>query len=243
MNFFTWVGLCIVIYCLIYVICLCVFDCDLQLAFAEYFGKRLGIYPFLLFKLSKNNSKKIVADKLRGKVIWVTEALSPVGEEMAYQIAQNSGKLVISGKKPELLNEIKKRCLQMNKELNDDDILVLPLTMTQSETHQDCFNSVVEHFGTIDIIINNVGLSQRARWEYIESKVDHQIFELNVFSVVNLTRIAIKYFNGKGKGRLAVMSSIAGLIGVPYTGSFSATKHALHVSKQVKAEKKFLKII
>lgn len=151
---------------------------------------------------------------------------------MAYHIAQNSGKLIISGKKLELLNEIKKRCLQMNSELKDDDVLVLPLELIKSETHQECFNKIIDHFGAIDIIMNNVGLSQRARWEYTESKVDHQIFELNVFSVVNLTRIAVRYFNGKGKGRLAVMSSIAGLIGVPYTGSFTGTKHALHVSKK-----------
>lgn len=208
MNFFTTVGLCVVLYMLIYVIALCLFDCDLQLAFAELFGKQL--------------------DKLRGKIIWITDALNPVGEEMVYKIARNDGKLIISGRKKEELYEMKKKCLLINKDLSDDDILVLPLEVTKVETHQECFDQIIEHFNTLDIIVNNVGLSQRAKWEYTESKVDRQIFELNVFSVANLTRIAVRFFNKKGKGRLAVMSSIAGIVGVPFTGSFSGTKHALH---------------
>ncbi|KAK9747243.1 short chain dehydrogenase [Popillia japonica] len=65
-------------------------------------------------------------------------------------------------------------------------------------------------------------------WEEIEMPVDKEMFELNVFSIINLTRIAVKYFNHKGKGHVAATSSIAGVLGVPYSGTYCATKFGLH---------------
>lgn len=59
------------------------------------------------------------------------------------------------------------------------------------------------------------------------------MFELNVFSLVNLNRIAIRYFSERGNvGGLAVTSSIAGVIGAPDSGSYTGAKHALHVRLQ-----------
>lgn len=57
------------------------------------------------------------------------------------------------------------------------------------------------------------------------------MFELNVFSLINLNRIAVRYFSQPGNmGSLAVTSSIAGIIGAPDCGSYTGAKHALHVS-------------
>lgn len=56
------------------------------------------------------------------------------------------------------------------------------------------------------------------------------MFDLNVFSVLSLSRIAMKYFITQARGQIAVTSSLAGIIGVPYSGSYTGSKHALHVS-------------
>ena len=44
------------------------------------------------------------------------------------------------------------------------------------------------HFGKVSMLVNNAGRSQRARWEYTDIGVDRDLFDINVFSVVNLTR-------------------------------------------------------
>lgn len=79
--------------------------------------------------------------------------------------------------------------------------------------------------------MHNTGRSQRANWENIDINVDKEAFELNVFSIVNLTRVVLKYFIKQGKGHVAVNSSIAGIMGIPFSASYTGSKHALHVSK------------
>lgn len=109
------------------------------------------------------------------------------------------------------------------------DILVLPLDVSDIKSHQGLFDEVIEAFGNLDILVNNAGRSQRAIWEDIEIEVDRNLFELNVFGMINLSRIAVKYFLSKGQGHIAVTSSTAGIIGAPFSGSYTASKHAIHV--------------
>jgi len=80
-------------------------------------------------------------------------------------------------------------------------------------------------------LVNNAGRSQRAVWEDIELGVDREAFDLNVFPVINLSRIAVRYFNQIGHGQIVATSSIAGIIPAPFSATYDATKHALHVSK------------
>ena len=71
---------------------------------------------------------------------------------------------------------------------NPSNILVLQMDMCDFASHAKCFQSVLDKFGKLDILINNAGRSQRGRWEHIDINVDMDLFNLNVFSVVNLTR-------------------------------------------------------
>lgn len=82
----------------------------------------------------------------------------------------------------------------------------------------------------LDILINNAGRSQRAVWENVDIEVDRQVFDLNVFGVVNLSRIAVQYFNKKKDGHIVVTSSLAGILGAPFSCSYTGSKHAVHVS-------------
>ena len=78
--------------------------------------------------------------------------------------------------------------------------------------------------------MSNAGRSQRAKWHEIELQVDKELFDVNVFSLINLNRIVVKHFLEVGGGQLAVTSSTAGILGVPYSGTYTASKHAIHVS-------------
>ncbi|XP_071447907.1 dehydrogenase/reductase SDR family member 7 isoform X2 [Hetaerina americana] len=111
-----------------------------------------------------------------------------------------------------------------------DDIFVLPMDVTNLESHQACFDKVIAEFGQLDILVNNAGRSQRANWEEIETQVDQEMFNLNVLSVISLTRVAVRYFMAReeGGGHVAVTSSVAGLFGVPFSGSYTGAKHAIH---------------
>jgi dehydrogenase/reductase SDR family protein 7 len=89
-------------------------------------------------------------------------------------------------------------------------------------------------------LVNNAGRSQRAIWEENELAVDKAMFDLNVFSVLSLSRIAVQYFMKKNEGHIVVTSSLAGVMAAPYSASYIGAKHAIHVSSYLKMNiKKF----
>jgi short-subunit dehydrogenase len=86
----------------------------------------------------------------------------------------------------------------------------------------------------LDVLVNNAGRSQRANWEDIDLDVDKEMFDLNVFSVLSLSRIAVQYFTKKNEGHIVVTSSVTGLAPIPYSASYTGAKHAIHVSPTLK---------
>ena len=109
-----------------------------------------------------------------------------------------------------------------------DNILVLQMDMCDFDSHQTCFEEVLKKFGRLDILINNAGRSQRGRWEHINMEVDMDLFRLNVFSVINLTRVVLPHMLNNKCGKVAVTSSTAGKGGVPFSGTYTGSKHAIH---------------
>lgn len=84
-------------------------------------------------------------------------------------------------------------------------------------------------FFQLDVLVNNAGRSQRAEFMNIDLRVDKDLFDSNVFGLLNLSRIVIPHFLAKKKGQIAVTSSVCGKVGAPCSASYNATKHALHV--------------
>lgn len=169
----------------------------------------------------------MLLDSLRGKIIWITGASSGIGKQLAIELSKHHVKLCISARNVERLEAVKEECLKNTKLLLPNDILVLKMDMLDIEHHQRYFDTVVNHFRGLDILVNNAGRSQRASFEEIDLKVDRELFELDVFSIINLTRLYVKHC--KGRGHVAVTSSSVGLISVPNSASYTAAKHAIHV--------------
>lgn len=169
---------------------------------------------------------------LKGKVVWITGASSGIGRELAKVLAKNGVRLVLSARNLRELELCKQECLSLSQgTLKQEDILVIPLDMLKFSYHQDSLNRVISHFRALDILVNNAGRSQRAEWNKIDINVDRELFELDVFSVIHLSRLAVTYFEQNSiKGQLAVTSSTAGLIGAPKSSSYTGAKHAIHVS-------------
>lgn len=149
---------------------------------------------------------------------------------MALTLAKHGAKLVISARRGAELEVVKQECLQIsNGKLQPIDILVMQMDMLQTDKHQRYFDAILQHFGRLDILVNNAGRSQRAAWQEIDLKVDRDLFDLDVFSVMHLSRIVVKYFiAAKIEGQLAVTSSTAGLLAVPNSASYTGAKHAIH---------------
>jgi dehydrogenase/reductase SDR family member 7 len=85
-------------------------DCDLTLRFFEKFGKKLSNH-INKFMCSSNCSLCSLLDVFHGQVVWIVGASSGIGECLAYQMAANGAKVVLSARRKNELQKVKSQCL------------------------------------------------------------------------------------------------------------------------------------
>ncbi|KAJ8341296.1 hypothetical protein SKAU_G00335870 [Synaphobranchus kaupii] len=164
--------------------------------------------------------------KLRRKVVWITGASSGIGEELAYQLARLGARLILSARREKELERVKHCCLSCSS-LQEEDILVLPLDLLERDSHEAKMKSAIEHFGSIDVLINNGGRSQRSLFLETSMEVYEALMELNYLGTVSLTKQVLPHMTQRGTGAVATVSSVVGLAGAPLATGYSASKHAL----------------
>jgi short-subunit dehydrogenase len=94
----------------------------------------------------------------------------------------------------------------------------------------DCSNfmdAVVQAFGTIDILINNAGISMRSLFAEVELDTIRKVMDINFWGTVYCTKFALPYIT-KNKGTIVGVSSIAGYRGLPGRSGYSASKFAVN---------------
>ena len=184
-------------------------DCDMTLWYVSKFGKRHS--------------------DVSNKVIWITGASSGIGESLAFRCILSNAKLIISGTNVAALNEVKRKCIKLNPEMDPNDVLILNFDMKDTDCHREAVAKALNHFARIDILVNNAGRSQRAMFHEIETSVDTEMFAINVIGVLSLTRLVLNHwYETKHAGQLVVTSSALGKFGILNASTYSATKHALH---------------
>lgn len=200
----------------------------LVLALCGYCFSKLDCHIYLWF-LDKFFTGPAYTRHLAGQVVWITGASSGIGEYIAYEFAKAGSKLVLSGTNEGRLDAVKARCLDLNSKLSVNDVITVAFDISDYRSHRPAFDRVLNHFKQIDILINNAGRSQRAAFEKIDISVDEEMFRLNVFGPINLTRILVDHwYKTNSKGQVAVTSSVAGILGAPFSCTYSGTKYALH---------------
>jgi short-subunit dehydrogenase len=157
----------------------------------------------------------------KNKVIWITGASSGIGEELAIQLSHTGAKIVLSSRNKEALEQV------LNKLNQPKNHLVLQLDLEKQYEFPTLCQSIIEHFGRIDMLFNNGGLSQRSEAHETSMEVDRRIMEINYFGNIALTKTVLPYFREQKSGHIIVTSSVAGKFGFFLRSAYSASKHAL----------------
>ncbi|MCK9292383.1 MAG: SDR family oxidoreductase, partial [Bacteroidales bacterium] len=155
------------------------------------------------------------------KVLVITGASSGIGRATAVAAAE-SYNLVLAARNLEALRETARLCRQKGAEAIE--------VQTDVSNEEDCQNLVeqtVDHFGKIDVLINNAGLSMRAIFEEVDLLVLKKLMDVNFWGTVYCTKHALPYLL-QSKGSVVGVSSIAGYKGLPARTGYSASKFAIH---------------
>jgi short-subunit dehydrogenase len=91
---------------------------------------------------------------------------------------------------------------------------------------QNFITAVHQNFGTIDILINNAGISMRALFEEVSLETLHKVMDINFWGSVYTTKYALPYIQ-QSKGEIVGVSSVAGYRGLPGRTAYSASKWAM----------------
>ncbi|TRX70237.1 SDR family oxidoreductase [Carboxylicivirga sp. M1479] len=159
---------------------------------------------------------------LKNKVVWITGASSGIGEALAYEMARQGARLVLTARNKQKLNEVKLNCEKLSAEC-----FVYEADLFEVSGFNNLVESVLKQVGVIDVLINNAGMSQRSLAKDTPIDNDRKIMELNYFSVVALTKLVLPHMLQQGSGHVVAVSSIVGKFGFPLRSAYAASKHAI----------------
>jgi short-subunit dehydrogenase len=157
------------------------------------------------------------------KVVWITGASSGIGAALALHLAKFDLKLVISARREQELIEIKDQCKAWPA-----TIFVLPFDLTALDSFQHVVDKVIEKFGSIDVLFNNGGISQRSTVKETPIHVDRKIMEVNFFANIHLSKCILAIMLRQKYGHFVITSSLSGKFGFYERSAYAASKHALH---------------
>jgi dehydrogenase/reductase SDR family protein 7B len=166
---------------------------------------------------------KIQTMKIEGKVAWITGASSGIGAALATALFDRGATVILSARSAVKLEEIKVRF----DEKVPGRCLVIPCDVTNKSSVQEAIDQVKHLAGRVDILINNAGVSQRSYALNTSLEVDRELFEVNFFGAVAVTKGIAPLMVTQGSGHIVVISSMAGKYGFRMRSSYSASKHAL----------------
>ncbi|MFV5492406.1 SDR family oxidoreductase [Acinetobacter sp. ASP199] len=162
-------------------------------------------------------------DSLNNKVVWITGASSGLGKALAQECALQGAQVVLTARRMDELENVR---LSLS---NPDQHICIAADITDENQVRHAYEQVLSQKGRIDWLINNAGLSQRALISDTTMQTERAIMEVDYFSQVFLTKTVLPTFLAQKSGRIAFVSSVAGLLGTQYRASYSAAKGAIHM--------------
>ncbi|MCF8253699.1 MAG: SDR family oxidoreductase [Bacteroidia bacterium] len=158
---------------------------------------------------------------LKGKTVIITGASSGIGEACAYAFSAEGANLVLASRNNLLLEEISNRinhsggnCISVKCDVRLED---------------DCKNLIeqaISKFHTIDVLVNNAGISMRATFQSLDLEVMKQLMQTNFWGSVYCAKFALPFLL-KTKGSIIAVNSWAGFTGLPGRTGYTSSKFAL----------------
>lgn len=159
---------------------------------------------------------------MKDKIVLITGASSGIGRALAFAFGRDGARIVICARKADALQTAA-------DELRRAGIDVLPLTAdvsVEADVRQ-LIERDVAHFGRLDVLINNAGITMRSMLIDTDPAVIQKVMDINFMGTVYATRYALPYIQ-RTKGSVVGISSIAGYRGLPVRSGYSASKFAMN---------------
>ena len=149
------------------------------------------------------------------KVVLITGGSSGIGKSIGEFLSKKGFTVYGTSRNPDNYPESKFK--------------ILPLDVTKKETIASAIRSVVKMEERIDVLINNAGVGITGPIEEISEEEIKANFETNFFGPINVIKAILPQMREQRSGLIINITSIAGYMGLPYRGIYSASKGALEI--------------
>jgi NAD(P)-dependent dehydrogenase (short-subunit alcohol dehydrogenase family) len=172
----------------------------------------------------------------RDNPVWlITGCSTGFGRELANAVLERGWRAVVTARDPSKVQDI--------VEGREDRAIVLPLDVQNREQINNAVEQTMQRFGRIDALVNNAGYGYLAAIEEGEDDVVRDMFETNVFGLVDMTKAVLPVMRAQKSGIVINVSSIGGLASFAATGYYHGTKYAVEgISESLATELKPLGI-
>lgn len=152
------------------------------------------------------------------KVVLITGASSGIGEAIAQHLVNQSYIVYGTSRKP--------------KSDIQSGVYMLTLDVTKPATITSAINTLLDKEGKIDYLINNAGMGITGPLEETPDNEIRRVFETNYFGALEVIKAVLPTMRAQRSGMVINITSIAGYMGLPYRGIYSATKGALGITTE-----------
>jgi short-subunit dehydrogenase len=146
--------------------------------------------------------------------VLITGSTSGIGEVIAKYLLENQYSVIGTSRNPDGVK-------------NKTNYPLLKLDITSKASIDSCIVELETKGILIDVLINNAGIGICGSVEETPDDLAREQLETNFWGAVNLTKAILPKMRENKKGKIIFITSLAGLIGIPYQGFYSASKHAL----------------
>eukprot|EP00439_Symbiodinium_sp_Y106_P061747 s308_g9.t1 len=168
------------------------------------------------------------AMELAGKNVLITGASAGIGEELALLFASQGANLTLLARRLEVLQEVAAKCRAASPG-QATKVIPLKCDVTDRASCNEAVQQATNELRTVDIIVLNAGVSMGCYFEDIKDMSDaDRLMDLNFMGTANVLFYALPFIPKCKDSRIVVISSVAGLFGIPFRTFYCASKWALH---------------
>jgi short-subunit dehydrogenase len=170
--------------------------------------------------------------RIAGSRIVVTGASQGIGKALTVAAAQQGAKVLAAARSDKLLHELAEQARAQGGVVE-----VVHADVTDPADRQRMVEAAVQHFGGLDILINNAGIGATGHFAEASPERLRAIMEVNFFGVTETTRAFLPLLQRGHRPAIVNISSVAGKRGIPARSEYSASKFALQgFSEALRAE-------
>ncbi len=152
------------------------------------------------------------------KPVWfITGCSTGFGRQIAKHVLELGYRVVVTSRDPGDVQDLK----------DLGDALILKLDVTDRSQAEAAVQTAEEHYGGIDVLVNNAGIGYFAAVEESSETEVRKMFDVNIFGLSRMIHLVLPGMRNRRHGFIVNLSSIAGLRSFPALGYYNATKFAV----------------